>query len=237
MSKSKPLIITLCTVLAVSLAIIGTLAYITAQDSVTNTFTVGKVAIVLDEAKVNTDGQPIDASGNTVNSIADAPRVKGNEYHLLPGATYTKDPTVKVKAGSDSSYIRMLVSVNKLSALDAILTPSNTDLLTVFNGRDNAKWVYQGATRKNDVITYEFRYYQTIDASSATADVALEPLFTSISLPDFITGDQLATLYTSQDDRLEINVVAHAIQSSGFIDQDQAWTAFDEQYPQPTATN
>ncbi len=237
MSKIKPLIITVCMVLAVSLAVMGTLAYITSQDTVTNTFTVGKVALVLDEAKVNTNGQPVDASGNLVDSASDAPRVKGNEYHLIPGATYTKDPTVKVKAGSEEAYVRMLVSVNKLSAVNAIFEPANVDLLSIFTGRDDAKWIYTAQTEQGDVKTYEFRYCQTVDASKAAQDITLTPLFTSITLPGFITGEQLSTLYTDQDDCLEINVIAHAIQSVGFDGQDQAWAAFDAQYPQTESNN
>ena len=237
MSKFKPLLIALCAILAVSLTVVGTLAYITAQDTVTNTFTVGKVALVLDEAKVNTSGQPIDASGSPVNSVADAPRVKGNEYHLLPGATYTKDPTVTVKAGSDAAYVRMLVSINKLSALDAIFDDAAADLLSLFNGKDASKWILAGSSQSGDVITYEFRYFEVVDASASSTNVALEPLFESITLPGFITGEQLSTLYVSQSDCLNINVVAHAIQSTGFATEAQAWAAFDAQYPQATPTN
>ena len=48
----KVLMIALCAVLLVSISVMGTMAYLTSQDTVTNTFTVGKVAINLDEADV-----------------------------------------------------------------------------------------------------------------------------------------------------------------------------------------
>ena len=84
-TKSKALLLTLCAVLLVAASVLGTMAYLTSTDTVTNTFTVGKVEIKLDETDVtNPNG----------------PRVTANSYKLMPGTTYTKDPTVTVKAGS-----------------------------------------------------------------------------------------------------------------------------------------
>lgn len=93
--KTKALMLVLCAVLLVTASVLGTMAYLTSTDQVVNTFTVGKVAITLDEAKVDSDGKP----------VADAARVKENAYHLLPGHGYTKDPTVHVQANSEDSFI------------------------------------------------------------------------------------------------------------------------------------
>lgn len=93
--KTKALMLVLCAVLLVTASVLGTMAYLTSTDQVVNTFTVGKVAITLDEAKVNADGTP----------VAGAARVKENAYHLLPGHGYTKDPTVHVQANSEDSFI------------------------------------------------------------------------------------------------------------------------------------
>ena len=51
-TKRKALLLTFCAVLLVVASVLGTIAYLTANDKVTNTFTVGQVAINLDEAKV-----------------------------------------------------------------------------------------------------------------------------------------------------------------------------------------
>ena len=88
------------------------MAYLTSTDTVENTFTVGNVKITLDEAKVNTDGTLVEG----------AARVKANSYKLLPGHTYTKDPTVTVKAGSESSYVRMKVTFNNAADIIAMCT-------------------------------------------------------------------------------------------------------------------
>ena len=84
--KTKALMLVLCAVLLVTASVLGTMAYLTSTDEVVNTFTVGQVAITLDEAKVNPDG----------TAVTPAERVKANAYHLLPGHAYTKDPTVHV---------------------------------------------------------------------------------------------------------------------------------------------
>ena len=56
----KVLIIALCAVLLVSISVMGTMAYLTSQDSVKNTFTVGNVKITLDELDVDNDSNTED---------------------------------------------------------------------------------------------------------------------------------------------------------------------------------
>ena len=82
MKKFKALLVVACALLLVAASVFGTMAYLTSTDTVTNTFTVGKVAIKLDEAKVNPDG----------SLVENADRVKANSYKLLPGHIYNKDP-------------------------------------------------------------------------------------------------------------------------------------------------
>ena len=50
-TKSKALLLTLCAVLLVTASVLGTMAYLTSQDQVVNTFTVGSVAIKLEDRK------------------------------------------------------------------------------------------------------------------------------------------------------------------------------------------
>ena len=135
--KKKILVACLCVALAV-LTIAGTtLAYLTSQETVTNTFTVGKVEIKLDEAKANADG----------TLVPNADRVKENSYKLIPGHTYNKDPMVTVLKGSESSYIKMTVTFTKAAELDAIFAPNGADMTSIFNGYDSANWIYKGNTK------------------------------------------------------------------------------------------
>ena len=93
MKKTKKvLILGLCAVLLVAASVLGTMAYLTDTTSVTNTFTVGNVAITLDE---------LDVDGSTQNAERDT----ANKYHLLPGKTYTKDPTIHVQANSEDCFL------------------------------------------------------------------------------------------------------------------------------------
>ena len=206
----KVLILALCAVLLVSISVMGTMAYLTSKDSVTNTFTVGKVAIKLDEAKANADG----------TLVQGANRVDANSYKLLPGQTYNKDPMVTVLKDSEKSYIRMTVTVSKAEELDAIFAPAGANLLSIFNGYDGATWLYKGDTDNADnTRTYEFWYKEAVAAPDA--DVALDALFDSITVPGSITNAQLATI-----EGMTITVNAYAIQADGFGTADLAWAAY-----------
>lgn len=210
-TKSKILLLTLCAVALVAASVLGTLAYLTSTDTVTNTFTVGKVAIKLDEAALKDDGS-VDA---------DADRVKANSYKLLPGHTYNKDPMVTVLKDSESSYIKMTVTFSKAAELDAIFKPAGADLTSIFNGYNSANWIYKGNTEDTtaNTRTYEFWYKEAVAAP--TTDVALDALFDSITVPGSITNTQLAAIKD-----MTITVNAYAIQADGFADAEAAWDAF-----------
>lgn len=210
-ARSKALLLALCAVLLVAATIFGTMAYLTSTDTVTNTFTVGKVNIKLDEAKANPDG----------SLVANADRVKANEYKLLPGHTYNKDPMVTVLSGSESSYVKMTVTFSKANELDAIFAPDGANLTSIFNGYDAANWTYKGNTKDAaaNTRTYEFWYKEAVAAPNG--DVALDALFDSIIVPGEITGAQLATI-----EDMTITVNAYAIQADGFADAEAAWAAF-----------
>ncbi len=214
----KILAMAACAVLLVSISIGATVAYLTSTAEVQNTFTVGKVAITLDEAKVGNDGKALTGEN--------ADRVKENSYHLYPGHDYDKDPTVTVKQGSDASYIKLVVTVNKKKELDAIFTALAKEtpaikLTDVVLGYDSNQWVLKSNTYDDteNTRTYEF-WYKDIVAAPST-DVKLEALFDQIKVPGCITSKQLATISD-----LSINITAHAIQADGFKDATAAWDAY-----------
>lgn len=243
-TKSKALLLTLCAVLLVAASVLGTMAYLTSTAKVENTFTIGKVEIKLDEAKVNADGIPVEG----------ADRVTANSYKLMPGTTYTKDPTVTVKAGSEESYVRMKVTFNNATKIIALCTdPEFADEVTgvenafplirmvKFVKANAAKWdgiipdnmvdtedmlgnaKYFAYDKTADTLTYYFYYTETVGAPNG--DVKLPVLFNSIEVPEWVTGEQLAKL-----DDFKITVVAEAIQAGSFANAGAAWAAFA---PQP----
>ncbi len=95
MTLKKKFTLGFALIMLLALAVMGTYAYLTAEASpVTNTFTFGSVDITLDEAKVDEYGA---LDGDT--------RVDGNEYKLLPGHEYVKDPTITVGADSEDCWV------------------------------------------------------------------------------------------------------------------------------------
>lgn len=235
-TKSKALLLTLCAVLLIAASVLGTMAYLTSTDTVTNTFTVGKVEIKLDETDVtNPTG----------------PRVQANSYKLMPGTTYTKDPTVTVKAGSEESYVRMKVTFNNATEIIALCTdpefaddgPTGVEnaypliRMVKFVEANAAKWdgiipdnmvetedmlampKYFAYDKTADTLTYIFYYRETVTAP--TADVVLPVLFDSITVPEWVTGEQLKAL-----NDFRITVVAEAIQAGSFAGADDAWSHF-----------
>lgn len=212
MKTTRKVVLTLvCAILLVAATIMGTMAYLTSSDTVTNTFTVGKVAIKLDEAKAKTDG----------TLVQGADRVNANSYKLLPGHTYAKDPMVTVLKDSESAYVKMTVTFTKAAELDAIFAPTGANLTSIFDGYDDATWLYKGNTEdtSKNTRTYEFWYKEAVAAP--TTDVALDALFDSITVPGTITNAQLDTI-----EGMTITVNAYAIQADGFDTADLAWAAY-----------
>ena len=242
-TRNKALLLVLCAVILAAASVFGTMAYLTDTKATTNTFTVGTVNVKLDEAKVKANGEYEIGHDNRTNE---------NTYHLIPGHTYKKDPTVTVLKGSEESYVRMMVEVNYSKELDAIFAPTGKDLTTIFDGYSADNWTLvsnKKDTNKN-TRTYEFWYVGTEKqgsvkgtvAKAEKADIVLDDLFESITIPGEITKEQLATLITVDPtsgeitDQFKISVVAHAIQKDGFEDKngngtaaDEAWEAFDKQ--------
>lgn len=218
-TRTKALLLSLCAIALVAVTIVGTLAFLVSEKEVKNTFTVGDVQIKLDETVVNTDGTPTTDPATREEH--------GNEYHLIPGEVYTKDPQVTVKAGSEASYVRMLVTINHYDELQAIFNGGFLPQYFV-NDWDAETWKTTGVidvSADGKTATYEFRYKEIV--AKADTDTVLEPLFTKFTCPTVFDNEDLKNLYA--DPKFEINVYGHAIQAATFDDADAAWAAFDAQ--------
>lgn len=218
------LLVLFCAVLIAGLSVFGTLAYLTDRDSAVNTFTVGQVSISLEETDVDKDGD-----------------TKANKYHIVPGGEYVKDPAVTIKAGSEESYVRMIMTVYNASAVQAIIDDEKnglTDYTDLFGGWDDKLWLYQDFTvdEEADTISFEFRYKDIVDGyddSGAEAAQKLPPLFTTVKVPGTLSREEMGIL----GEDFKIVIEAHAIQAAGFeADADRgltaadvAWAGFDEQ--------
>lgn len=180
-TKKKALVMALCAVLLVVVSVAATIAFLTSQDSVENTFTVGKVEITLDESDVDEYGLP--------NLGAD--RVKENEYKLIPSHEYTKDPVVHFAAGSEASWLFVKVE-NGLAAIEA-----DTKIADQILANGWTKLTVTGAEV----------YYKSVDANYTTAaiDYAVFEKFTVAEDADvsaYETADITITAYAIQSDGL-----------------------------------
>lgn len=214
---AKMLLGFVCLMAVAAVSAMGTLAWLTDRDVAVNTFTVGQVDITVDEAKVNADGTPVEG----------AERVQTNEYHLIPGCTYTKDPTLTVQANSVDSHIRMILTVHNASGVQSILDRHQLgDFSALIGGWDQEVWLYHGfaVDDASDTISFEFRYHQTVGAEAES--VVLPALFDRLIVPGEITGEEIRELY---EGGFKMEIFGHAIQSAGFESEDTAWESFDRQ--------
>ena len=192
-TKTKALVLALCAVLLVVTTVFVTMAFLTSEDSVQNTFTVGEVTISLDELDVDDS----DNDGFTTD------RDKANEYKLIPGKTYTKDPTIHVGAKSEPCYLFVKVE-NGLENAEAdgnttIAAQMTANGWSLVDGETNIyvyKEVVTAETGANIVVFNSF----TIDGETAVADYK----------------------------DAKINVTAYAIQAEGFENTAKAdiWAKF-----------
>ena len=222
-TAKKAMLMTLCAIILVVATVFGTMAYLTSTDEVENTFTVGNVKITLDEAKVDTNGSPVEG----------AARVKVNDYKLLPGHTYTKDPTIHVDAASEDCFIRAKVTLTNAKEWIAIATKyADNKVENIIQGTDdNIWWVSQPAVDETaNTVTYTFVYKNESHTDElgkriwTAADGTDLALFNKIVIPGDLTNDELKTVGNSK-----ITVIAEAIQADGFETEAAAWAAFDNQ--------
>ncbi len=111
--KKKIVAIVLCIAMLAIAIVGGTMAYFTDTKEQTNTFTAGKVEIGLDEAVVEKN-----AEGNYVAVAAGTRTHNNQDYHLFPGMTVVKDPTIYVQPGSEDAYIAAKITITSGEAGD-----------------------------------------------------------------------------------------------------------------------
>jgi len=205
----KKKILAMCLVVALlATAVVGaTLAYFTDTKAVENTFTVGDIDIKLDETVVE--------DGDATNERTEL----GNEYHLFPGQTYVKDPTVTVEEGSEECYVRMIVTISNQKALDEVFAPG-IKLYEILTGYDASEWVLQKETEDGDNRIYEFWYKDAVDARAGA--VELPALFKAIKIPENLDNAAMKKAF----DGLKIDIEAHAMQKEGFATAADAWAKF-----------
>ncbi len=198
-TKSKALILTLCAVLLVAASMLGTMAYLTSTDEVKNTFTVGSVAITLDETDVD-------------DSTTDADRDRANSYKLLPGHTYTKDPIVHVNSTSEDCYLFVKVE-NEIADIEK-------------TGTEVAEQMAKNGWVAVDGVTGVYVYTQS-NAPAVVAGGSNVTVFDNFTISGTVDNATLATYnnktitvtaYAIQADGFEGKTASQIWNAAGFTD-------------------
>ena len=214
MNKMKKFaLIAVCAALLVCVTIGATVAWLTAQsDEVTNTFTVGKVAITLDEKKVTENGVPVEG----------AARVTANSYKLLPGSQYEKDPTVHITAGSEPCIVFVEVK-NEIAAIEAA---SSDTVGTIADQMAANGWVALGDNYPNIYCKATVKADGSIIPKMVNGGDNL-PVFKRFAIKGDVDGDTL----NGYADKT-ITIKAYAIQYS----ETNAESAWNDLKPAATPT-
>lgn len=175
-TKTKALVLSLCAVLLVAVSVFTTIAFLKSSDSVTNTFTFGKVAITLDEAKVDGYG----------GAIEGADRVKANTYKLIPSHEYTKDPVVHFAADSEAAYLFVKVE-NGIADIEAAVKIADQITANGWTALDGVNGVYYRSVSANN--TGAAINYPVFESFKLTDDAAVS---------DYVNAEINVTAYAIQ---------------------------------------
>lgn len=214
MTKKRFVAILLCVTLVALAAIGATFAYLTDTKTVDNTFTMGNVAIKLDETNVN------DPTGD---------RVTSNTYNVYPGAVVTKDPIVH-NTGKNAAYIRATVNVSNWMNLCAAYYPDfkytfgqegYKAALNLLVGELGEGWSVVGV-EAGDTFTigqFDAKFILKYDGKLASGENTTA-MFQTVTIPTGIDN-------VNTDSFKEVKVVAQAIQADGFENWADAFAAYD----------
>ena len=214
MTKKRFVAILLCVTLVALAAIGATFAYLTDTKTVNNTFTMGNVAIKLDETNVN------DPTGD---------RVTSNAYSVYPGAVVTKDPIVH-NTGKNAAYIRATVNVSNWMNLCAAYYPDfkytfgqegYKAALNLLVGELGEGWSVVGVTA-GDTFTIgqlDAKFILKYDGKLA-AGADTTAMFQTVTIPAGIDN-------ANTESFSGVKVVAQAIQADGFDTWEAAFAAYD----------
>lgn len=144
--------------------LLTSLAYFTASDEKLNTFTIGNLAISLEE--------PL------FEELDDSEKV------LLPGTNIPKDPTVTVAAKSEDSYVFMLVNTKIMELFDEFTVTDQWLEVTGLHedGLFKMMYVYVGDQDEAKVVSH------------SNVDQVLAPLFTELIVKTTLDNEDFVEL-------------------------------------------
>lgn len=170
---------------------------------VVNTFAGGAISIVLDES-------PVDAQGHKISGD----RVTGNSYKYVAGAVLDKDPAPTVLKGSEPCYVFILVEngLNELFELNI----------------DSQSWKQVAQSGASTLYIYS----SSVDASGSQQDIMLAPIFTTVTVSEKLTQQDIAGL-----GERTLNTTAYAVQTAQLTSKQATDIAVSEFMPDGADVN
>lgn len=237
----KMLAVFMTMVLVIGCVVGGTVAWLIAEtDDVVNTFTFGNIKIVLDETKVDIEGNPLDKDGNPVTDIKDAERITGgadkqNSYKLLPGASYLKDPKVTVEAKSEKCWL--FVTVKENIAFDDGKNGTFDEFIKY--EVDDKVWTELKTEADGTKVYYRLVDYS--EDSNQVFDVLMsDSMGKQVTVDANLTDERIADL--ADEPKPTLTFRAYAVQYSGFepkdgeTDETAALNAWNQAYKEANPT-
>lgn len=229
-TKNKALLLSLCAVLLVAATVLCTIAWLTAEQTVTNTFTYGKVAIELKEPKTDAFGEYYYRDDTTTEESCDpesyfyyeVKAVTENSYTLRPAHEYIKHPYIEIREGSEPCYLFVKIE-NELAAIEADEEGYDTIEEQMFTrgwkkvDGHTGVYVYCGAPER-DYSTGTSVYKELGDRCIATRSGGnggrpYYDVFSTFKVKGDVDSETLAKYNNAQ-----IKITAYAVQADGFED-------------------
>lgn len=195
--RNLKLIATACTLSAV-LMVGGIMAYFTDGDTATNTFTVGRVSIDLQEPNWDPD------------SVTE----------ITPEAEYAKDPQVKNDGKNDLyTFIQVAVPYANVKTADeegAVIEAADTQL---FSWDVNDGWIQVGE-KVDDTENHTYTYVYAYVGEDASAMQAVAEGVTTPAVFDYVRFANVIEDEGLEGVNLDIAVNSYAIQTDNLNDKD-----------------
>ena len=195
-TKKKIFVIALAICLIATISM-GTLAWFSASDSVTNDF------YIADSGDHSDDPDAIFSVAVWEKTPDSNEDTDGYEYtEILPGTVLTKEPHVE-NTGYYSQYIRAVVTISDAAAWIAAV--DGIDMAEVFLGFDESKWTNISMEQDTaaDTLTYVLYYDGILESGK---DITL---FEQVKIPESLTVEQAAAFAGG----FSITVKAQAVQT------------------------
>ena len=202
-SNKKVLLLSVLAIMLVVCVAFGTMAWLTAEDSVTNTFTVGDFtkpettnpetpepdpgAGNPEKPNIGLGGYIIEPSWDTSDNA---------EHKLVPGGSLYKDPYVGIGKGSEAAVIYVYID-NPFK--------NNSVYFTLNEGWEAVSEYSQAGTEPDTYVGGLFKYTDVLTASDSADSWTAKPVFTKINVSEDATNED----FDVEEKSIEVSCFIH----------------------------